>query len=486
MAANPATKSSQVRGRAGHPIIDADGHFVELGPVLEDEVIAYLEQAGGPRLRDRYLASAVKPYDTSTVLADRTSPAVREEWRGMPSWWGWPTKNVRDRATSHLPKLLYERLDEIGVDFMLVYPSTVLALTDVEDDELAGALANAANRYLARIFAPYKDRIAVGGIVPMNSPQHAIAAAEHAVRELGLKTLLISSYARRSLGPKPGRGPQPFRLDTFGIDSEYDYDPFWAKCVELGVAPLSHGQHQHIRVSRSVSNYIYDHIGSFSVAHEALAKSLFLGGVTRRFPELRFGFLEGGIAWACSLYADLLGHWSKRNAEAILDLDPDRLDVDRLMSFVAEYGDDAVTGQLDRIRQFFARPAARPQQLDEFSRAVIRKAEDIRDLFVPNFYFGCEADDPLVGWAFADQVNPLGARLRAMIGSDISHWDVPDMTEPVEEAYELVEHGRISAADFREFAFLNPVRLHAGMNPRFFEGTVCERQVAAELAKGSI
>ena len=32
--------------------------------------------------------------------------------------------------------------------------------------------------------------------------------------------------------------------------------------------------------------------------------------------------------------------------------------------------------------------------------------------------------------------NPLGARLRAMMGSDISHWDVPDMTEPVADAYE--------------------------------------------------
>ena len=477
-------KAAEIRKHLSHPIIDADGHFVELGPVLEDEVVTYLEDSGGRTLRDRYLASAVKPYDTSTVLADRDSPAVREEWRGMPSWWGWPTKNTRDRATSHLPKLLYERLDEIGVDFMLVYPSTTLALTDVEDDELALALAQAANRYLARIFAPYRDRIAVGGIVPMNSPQIAIAAAEHAVKELGLKSFLIGSYARRKLGPKPTRGPQPFRLDTFGIDSEYDYDPFWAKCIALGVAPLSHGQHQHIRVSRSVSNYIYDHIGSFSTAHESLAKSLFLGGVTRRFPELRVGFLEGGIAWACSLYADLLGHWSKRNSETILELDPDRLDVDGLMGYVAEYGDAAVQGKLDDLRQFFSRPAARPRQLDEFSRAVIHKAEDIRDLFVPNFYFGCEADDPLVGWAFADKVNPLGARLRAMIGSDISHWDVPDMTEPVEEAYELLEHGRITAEDFREFTFLNPVRLHAGMNPRFFEGTICESQVADALANG--
>jgi predicted TIM-barrel fold metal-dependent hydrolase len=472
------TKAADVRREAGHPIVDADGHFVELGPMLDDECLTYLEEAGGRELRDRYLTGPVRPYDTSTVLADRTRPEIRAEWRGMPSWWGWPTKNVKDRATSHLPKLMYERLDEIGVDFMLVYPSTTLALTDNQDDELAGALAHAANRYLANAFAPYADRMAVGGIVPMNNPAMAIQAAEHAVNTLGLKTLLISSYARRALGPKPASGPQAFRLDTFGIDSEYDYDPFWAKCVELGVAPLSHGQHQHIRVSRSSSNYIYDHIGSFSVAHEALAKSLFLGGVTRRFPTLNFGFLEGGIAWAASLYADLLGHWSKRNANAIQDLDPDRLDVDGLMEYVARYGDPVVQDRLEDIGRFYKRRAARPAQLDEFARAEIRRAEDVRDLFVPNFYFGCEADDPLVGWAFAENVNPLGARLKAMIGSDISHWDVPDMTEPVEEAWELVEHGRVTRQDFREFTFVNPVKLHAGMNPKFFEDTVVEQAVA--------
>ena len=38
-----------------------------------------------------------------------------------------------------------------------------------------------------------------------------------------------------------------------------------------------------------------------------------------------------------------------------------------------------------------------------------RQGEDFLDLFVPRFYFGCEADDPLVAWAFAEKVNPLGA-----------------------------------------------------------------------------
>ena len=111
----------------------------------------------------------------------------------------------------------------------------------------------------------------------------------------------------------------------------------------------------------------------------------------------------------------------------------------------------------------------------------IERIEDLCDRFVPNFYFGCEADDPLVAWAFHEEVNPLGARLRPILGSDIAHWDVRDMTDPVAEAYELVERSVIDERAFRELTFVNPVRLHGGANPDFFAGTVCE--TAAEDAR---
>lgn len=57
------------------------------------------------------------------------------------------------------------------------------------------------------------------------------------------------------------------------------------------------------------------------------------------------------------------------------------------------------------------------------------------------------------------------------------------MTEPVEEAYELVEDGIIGEGEFRELMFLNPARLHAGMNPDFFAGTVVETAVQAALER---
>ena len=48
------------------------------------------------------------------------------------------------------------------------------------------------------------------------------------------------------------------------------------------------------------------------------------------------------------------------------------------------------------------------------------------------------------------------------------------MNEVLGEAYELVEDGLLGEDGFRDFTFANAVRLHGGMNARFFEGTVVE------------
>ena len=83
----------------------------------------------------------------------------------------------------------------------------------------------------------------------------------------------------------------------------------WAKCVELKVAPTFHSAAMGWGSRTSISNYMYNHIGHFAAAGEALCKALFFGGVTRRFPALKFALLECGVGWACSLYADMIGHY---------------------------------------------------------------------------------------------------------------------------------------------------------------------------------
>jgi hypothetical protein len=212
---------------------------------------------------------------------------------------------------------------------------------------------------------------------------------------------------------------------------------------------------------------------------QSLAKSLFLGGVTKRFPEMNFAFLEGGVAWAAALYSDIIGHWEKRNIESLRGrLDPSLVDRKLIGEMVAKYRPDVapVAGGL------MNRPPEPEDLLDEFAACGITEKADIKALFVDRFWFGCEADDPMTTMAFNTKVNPFGAELKAMMGSDIAHWDVPDMTEVLEEAWEMVDHGWIDEAQFERFTFTNPVDFYTGTNPSYFKGTVVESAVDEYLA----
>ena len=123
--------------------------------------------------------------------------------------------------------------------------------------------------------------------------------------------------------------------------------------------------------------------------------------------------------------------------------------------------------------------------LDDFAACGIERAEDFRERF-GNFYFGCEADDRMNVWAFNDRVNPLGTRINALFSSDIGHFDVADMSEVLEEAYELVDDGLMTSDDFKAFTFDNPVHFWTSGNRDFFRGTAVEADVEALLGEAEL
>ena len=488
MATSHTSKSRAVRARLNHPVIDSDGHTVEFEPGFVDA----LKEVGGASLVDRYRA---RKADSENGLIRgfftwyQQSPEERRDQRtSRPPWWALPTKNTLDRATATLPKLLYERLDDIGLDFTVLYPTLGLLFPHIGDEELRRGGCRAINTFHADIFREYADRMTPVALVPMHTPQEAIAELEYAVKQLGIKAILMASHVLRPVPDvartAPAAAPYAFWLDNLCLDSAYDYDPVWAKCVELGVTPTFHSGGMGWGSRATISNYMYNHIiGHFAAAGEALCKALFFGGVTRRFPTLRFGFLECGVGWACSLYADMIGHWVKRNGKAMEKYNPANLNRELLLDLYQRYGGKMVEGKLDRIAQggMLAGSKEDAATIDDWWRCGIEKPEDIKDLFVPPFYFGCEADDPLNASAFNTKINPFGAKLKAVFSSDIGHWDVPDMTEVTEEAYELVEEGKITEDNFRDFVFVNPAKMWTDMNPNFFKGTVVEKQVGKLL-----
>ena len=455
--------SAAIRSELGYPVIDGDGHAIEVTPVLLD----YIEDVGGAQMVDRYRRSPIK---RQFRLLD-TDPS----WTGDSGSWVWPTRNTLDRATATLPGLYAERLDEFGIDFSIVYPSEGLFPPQFDDGELRRVACRAYNNYIADCYRPYADRMTPAAVIPTHHPDEAIDELRYAVNELGLKVAVLRSYVRR---PTPDGGE---RLDFLALGSDYDYDPLWSACVELGVAATFHSSAVY-GGRRQIPNYVYNHIGILAAGGEAICKALFMGGVTQRFPDLNFAFLEGGVGWAANLLTDLISHWERRNGARIYDYDPANLDTELFFDLVGRYGDERVLSHVDELRSIFGRRQPPVDHVDNFEAVPMQGVADLQDLFVKPFWFGCEADDPMTAVAFDRRFNPLGATLSALLGSDNAHWDVPDMALVLGEVMEHLGAGRLSPGDVRDLVFTNAVTLHAGMNPDFFAGTRVAEAAAGVVA----
>ena len=456
-----------IRRRIDHPIVDGDGHTVEFLPAVRDELVA---------LAGESMASQMDTIFSAGRLARGLDADTR---RGLGlhrlSWWAFPTDTL-DRATAMLPALLAERLPDLGIDFAVVYPTFGLTVPHIDDPDLRRAVCRAFNGYYAKAFAGHGARLAPAAVIPMHSPAEAIGELDFAVGELGLRAVVVAGYVPRPL-PGHNEARSARWIDSFGPDDPTAYDAVWAHCRKLGVTPNFHSSAMGTGSRASLTSYVHNHIGNFAAAGEATCRSLFLAGVPARFPELTFAFLEGGVAWAANLFSDLVGHFEKRGGDAVGQFDPARVDRSELAALFRRYGSDAFVAALDRLEEgleVLSDPTEDPATLDEFRHTGAKSADAIRRVFTEQFFFGCEADDPMNRIAFDGRTSPMGARLRAVFSSDIGHWDVPDMKGVLLEAWEAVEDGRLNEADFRDFTFANAVDLFSGTNPDFFAGSTVE------------
>jgi len=470
---------AEIRSSLKHPVIDGDGHWVEYPPVFAERI----RKAVGDRGADGFLQWQRRIPDALSL-----TPAARATRHvGMEGFWGRQSTNTLDRATAMMPRMLYDRLDELGLDFGVVYPTAGLSITRIADDATRRAVIRGFNIATFDFFKGLEDRLTPAAVIPVHTPAEAIEELEFVVKQLGAKVGMFGSGVRRPMPQAKGVDPDVARMaqgfDQLGLDSAHDYDPLWQKCRELGIAPTFHTGGRSYGERNSPTNFTFNHIGHFAAAGHNVAKALFLGGVTRRFPDLRFAFLEGGVGWGCQLFCDLIEHWERRGAKGLQHMDPTKLDRKLLREMVDKYGYGEIAAELDRrdgwpLKEEDALTGGVP--LDDYHFCKISQKQDWIDLFATPYYFGCEADDRMNAVAFGKAM-PLGARINAIFSSDIGHFDVVDMRDPLPEAYELVEDGHITEGDFHDFVFANSVRLWGTQNPRFFEGTRAAKEAAAVL-----
>ena len=366
-------------------------------------------------------------------------------------WWGVPTRNTRDRATAMIPALLHERMDELGIDVSVLYPTLGFGTVGVDLEELRLGLCGGFNEYLATAYAPYADRLRIVGVVPMHTPAEALAELDH-LRALGLRVAAFPHGVVRPI-TSPVRGAAACRwpgqthwLDTFGLDSAYDYDAVWQRCIDLGIAVTFHGGLLMDSLHAwSISSFVANHLGLHAVDDVGAGASLLFGGVLHRFPTLRVGLLESGVAWGANMACDLVEHWERRSLDGIGATDPTALDVAMLRSLLEQHGMSA-----EGVENLAAPSGPPVEERDEFRRTGAGDERELVRQFADGFVFGVESDDRSVATVFVPFL-PFDVQLGAAFSSDMGHWDVDGLDTMVAAAWKHVTRGRLTADQFRAF-----------------------------------
>ena len=249
-------RAAEIHDGLKHPVIDGDGHWMEPIPIF----LEYLSEVGGAKSVDQ-----MRALWRGRDAWYRATPEERQHSRLRRAiWWG-VTSNTYDKATALLPALLNERLPELGIDFALIYPSFGLTINGITQDDLHLAACRAYNMMTADMFAPYTARFAPVAIIPSKTPDEALRELEYAVKQRGFKAIMLRGNQERAI-PSAAEGVDPKKAawycDTIALDSPYDYEPLWQRCVDLGVAVTQHSGSGRWQDRASITNFTYNHVGT--------------------------------------------------------------------------------------------------------------------------------------------------------------------------------------------------------------------------------
>jgi predicted TIM-barrel fold metal-dependent hydrolase len=171
----------------------------------------------------------------------------------------------------------------VNISAAVLYPSVALAVGRIPYPDWAIVVTRAYNDWLHAEYTSQDSRLRGMALLPMQDPEAAIDELHRAVTELHLAGAMLPSNGLK---------------DTLGAK---DYWPVYAEAERLNVPLALHGG--------AHGGFGFDTMNYFAPAH-ALGHpmgmminltSMVFNGVFDRFPRLRVGYLEGGVAWLLPL-----------------------------------------------------------------------------------------------------------------------------------------------------------------------------------------
>ncbi len=235
-------------------IMDGDGHVVE----DMDAISSLMPQ----RYREKYGARLFDPFPPldhlhSCNLHDLPPGAFAQV--GPDGW--------------------LEFLKDVGIEATVLYTTRGLAFGKIVSRDWAIDLARAYNDWLHQTYIKRSPRFQGMALIPLQEPDEAVAELRRVVKELGMcGAMLPSTGFQFNLGHKL-------------------YWPIYEEANRLGCCLGIHGgAHENLGMD-DLNPYAPVHALGHPFGLQIAFAGIVFNGIFDKFPNLRIGFMEGGVAW---------------------------------------------------------------------------------------------------------------------------------------------------------------------------------------------
>jgi len=233
-------------------IIDADGHVVEdLEAILKLMPLPYTQKS---RVRDPF-----PPLDHLHSSNLHIVPPGSFQEVGPDGW--------------------LEFLDNVGIESTVLYPTRGLAFGKIVSREWAVDLARAYNDWMYETYLQRSTRFKAMALIPLQDPDAAATEMERAVSDLGMCGAML-----------PATGIQ------VNLGRQF-YWPIYAEANRLRCCLGVHGgAHANLGLD-DLNPYAPVHALGHPFGQMICFAATIFNGLCDKFPNIRFGFLEGGVTW---------------------------------------------------------------------------------------------------------------------------------------------------------------------------------------------
>jgi predicted TIM-barrel fold metal-dependent hydrolase len=170
-------------------------------------------------------------------------------------------------------------MQDVGIAATVLYPTLGLSYGKVVSRDWAIDLARAYNDWLYQTYVKRSSRFKGMALIPLQEPEAAVEELRRAVQDLGMcGAMLPSTGIQLQLGHK-------------------FYWPIYAEANRLGCCLGVHGGAHESLGMDGLNPYAPVHALGHPFGQMISFAGIVFNGICDKFPSVRIGFLEGGVAW---------------------------------------------------------------------------------------------------------------------------------------------------------------------------------------------